>query len=57
MASGGATACQLPDVPKCQLLTKEHEMPKNMKRYVRPINLNDITGFDTHQVIACSLEL
>lgn len=58
MYNGQVAACQIffhkeiPDVQKCQLLKEEHEIPKNMKHYAKPIHLIDITGLDAHHVTA-----
>lgn len=72
MATGGAytdmyncqvAACQkffheqLPDVPKCEPLTKEDNIPEDMKLYRRPTFLYDITGFDAHKVIAVLVKI
>ena len=72
MATGGAytdmyncqvAACQkffheqLPDVPKCKSLTKEHGIREDMKLYTRPTFLYDITGFDAHKVIAVLVKI
>lgn len=48
---------QLPDVPKCTLLKKEHDIPKGMELYAKPIFLYNITGFNAHKVIAVLVKI
>ena len=43
---------QLPEVPKCELLTDERIKLLNIQDYVKPIYFSDITGFSAHKVIA-----
>ena len=48
---------QLPDVPKCTLLKEEHDIPKGMELYAKPIFLYNITGFNAHEVIAVLVKI
>ena len=43
---------QLPEVPKCELLTNERKKLLNIQDCAKPIYFSDITGFDAHKVIA-----